>query len=114
MPGLNIAVVGGGIGGPCAAIALAQNGHKVTVYERTATTDVGFAFRITPNSDLCLKYLGVDTVDGGAVPANTTRLMDHMGNVKLELRENTDAAKAKKATSVFAYRVSAEAIEREE
>ncbi|KAJ9606223.1 hypothetical protein H2200_009184 [Cladophialophora chaetospira] len=104
---LNIAVVGGGVGGPCAALGLAQNGHHVTLYECATSTDgVGFAFRITPNSDRCLRSLGVDTVLGGAVIANSGRLMDAVGLVTAEFRENTDLGKAKKGTSVFAYRPS--------
>jgi 2-polyprenyl-6-methoxyphenol hydroxylase-like FAD-dependent oxidoreductase len=103
---MRITIIGGGIGGPAAAIGLAQNGHAVTLYERAASLEgVGFAFRITPNSDRCLKHLGIDTVDGGAVTANTSRMMDHRGNVTFENRENTDPDKAKKGTSVFAYRV---------
>lgn len=103
---LNIAVVGGGVGGPCAAIALAQNNHHVALYERATSTDgVGFAFRITPNSDRCLKFLGIDTMEGGAVPANTGRLMNWKGDIIAEFRENTDPEQAKKGASVFAYRV---------
>ncbi|KAK5178166.1 hypothetical protein LTR44_009472 [Exophiala sp. CCFEE 6388] len=100
-----IAVIGGGIGGPACAIGLAQNGHNVTLYERASSLEsVGFAFRITPDSDLCLKYLGIDTMDGGAVVANTSRMMDYKGNVIFENKENTDSEKAKKGSSVFAYR----------
>ena len=102
---LNIAVVGGGVGGPCAAMGLAQNGHRVTLYELTASKDgVGFAFRITPDSDRCLKFLGIDTVLGDAVIANSGRVMDAEGHIAAEFRENTDLDKAKKGTSVFAYR----------
>ena len=95
MPPLNIAIIGAGIGGPCAAIGLAQNGHTVTLYERaTSTAGVGFAFRITPNSDRCLKFLGIDTNDGGAVVANSSKIMNCKGEVVAEVRENVDAEKA--------------------
>jgi len=104
---LNIAIVGGGVGGPAAAIGLARNGHNVTLYERleNCLDGVGFAFRIMPNSDLCLKFLGIDTVAGGAVTANPGRMMTYDGTVVGEIKENTDPEKAKKAASVFAYRV---------
>ncbi|KAL8693269.1 MAG: hypothetical protein Q9218_001870 [Villophora microphyllina] len=106
MAPLKIAIVGAGIGGPAVAIALARNGHKVTLYDRlTNTSEVGYAFRITPNSDRCLKYLGVDTIAGGAVAANSGRLMDKSGRPVHGITENTDAEKAKRGTSVFAYRV---------
>ena len=106
MPRLDIAIVGGGIGGPCAAIGLAQNGHSVTLYERATTTGgVGFAFRIMPNADRCLKSLGIDTNQGGAVIANSSKLMSTKGEIIAKIRENADIEKAKKGASVFAYRV---------
>ena len=105
MAPLKIIIVGAGIAGPAAAIGLARNGHHVTIYERsTLGTEVGYAFRITPNSDRCLKYLGIDTVAGGAVAANSGRIFNPQGEIVFENYENTDVEKAKKAASVFAYR----------
>ncbi|KAI4125168.1 MAG: hypothetical protein LQ338_004423 [Usnochroma carphineum] len=105
MAPFNIAIIGAGIGGPAAAIGLARNGHKVTVYERsTKTSEVGYAFRITPNSDRCLKHLSVDTIAGGAVAATSGCLMDAEGNVLREFTENAGVEEAKRGTSVFAYR----------
>jgi len=102
---LTVAVVGAGVGGLAVAAALARNGHRVTIYERAkSTTDVGFAFRLGPNSDRCLKYLGIDTVAGGAVAANSMRMVDANGDVIAERTENEDAEKAKDGTSVFAFR----------
>ena len=106
MAPLKIIIVGAGIGGLAAAIGLARNGHQVTIYERsTSTTDIGYAFRITANSDRCLKHLGIDTIAGGAVAANSNRMFNAQGQVTLEWTENKDAEKAKRGTSVFAYRV---------
>ena len=106
MAPLNIIIVGAGIGGLAVATGLARNGHKVTVYERlTSGSEVGYAFRITANSDRCLKHLDIDTVAGGAVAANSSRMFDAQGQVLMTLLENADAEKAKRATSVFAYRV---------
>ena len=106
MAPLNIIIVGAGIAGPAAAIGLARNGHNVTIYERsTSTSEVGYAFRLTPNSDRCLKYLGIDSIAGGAVSANVVRSLDAEGKILMEVRENEDADKAKTGTSVFAYRV---------
>ena len=105
MAPLKIVVVGAGIAGPAAAIGLARNGHHVTIYERsTSGTEVGYAFRITPNSDRCLKYWGIDTVAGGAVAANSGRIFNAQGDLITQIDENTDAENTKKATSVFAYR----------
>ena len=102
---LKIVIVGAGIGGPAAAIGLARIGHDVTIYERSnSTSEVGYAFRLTPNSDRCLKYLNIDTVVGGAVSANTVRAYNADGELVREIHENQDSEKVKKGTSVFAYR----------
>lgn len=78
----------------------------MTIYERAkSTSEIGYAFRITPNSERCLTYLGIDAQAGGAVSANTRRHMNAEGEVEHEVNENKDAGKAKKGTSVFAYRV---------
>jgi salicylate hydroxylase len=107
MTNLKILIIGAGIGGPACAIGLARNGHEVTMYERaTKTGGVGYAFRITPNSDRCLKHLGIDAEAGGACAANSGRMMDIKGNVIKKMKENEDKTQVKKATSVFAYRVS--------
>ena len=106
MAPLNIVVVGAGIGGLAVATGLARNGRRVTAYERlTSGSEVGYAFRITANSDRCLKHLDIDTVAGGAVAANTSRMFNAQGQILMTLLENEDAEKAKRATSVFAYRV---------
>ena len=112
MAPLKIVIVGAGIGGLAAAIGLARNGHQITVYERlSSTSEVGYAFRITPNSDRCLKYLGIDTVAGGAIAANSNRLFNAQGQVLYHFKENKDAEKAKRGTSVFAYRVLLSSID---
>ncbi|KAL9584758.1 MAG: hypothetical protein Q9212_001923 [Teloschistes hypoglaucus] len=112
MAPLKIAIVGAGIGGPAAAIALARNGHHVTLYDRLQnTSEVGYAFRITPNSDHCLKHLGVDTIAGGAVAANSGRMMNKDGEVVHVTTENTDSKEAKHSASVFAYRLHQQLME---
>ena len=106
MAPLQIIVVGAGIGGLVAAAGLARNGHRVTVYERlSSATEIGYAFRITANSDRCLKLLGIDTIAGGAVAANSSRMFNAQGEIILDFKENSDTEKAKRGTSVFAYRV---------
>ena len=106
MAPLRIIVVRARIGGLVAAAGLARNGHRVTVYERlSSSTEIGYAFRITANSDRCLKLLGIDTIAGGAVAANSNRMFNARGEVVFDFKENSDTEKAKRGTSVFAYRV---------
>ncbi|MBD1551595.1 FAD-dependent monooxygenase [Pseudomonas typographi] len=60
MSSLNIAIVGAGIGGLCAAIALRTAGHQVTVYEQAkAFMRVGADINLTPNAVRALDGLGV-------------------------------------------------------
>jgi len=56
-----IAVIGGGIGGLTAALALAARGAIVTVYEQApALKEVGAGLQITPNGARVLNALGLD------------------------------------------------------
>lgn len=56
----NIAIVGGGIGGLCAAIALTQRGQDVRVFEQaTRFGRVGADINLTPNAVRALDGLGV-------------------------------------------------------
>ncbi len=63
--GLNFCVVGGGIGGLAAALALRQRGAQVTVLEQNAAlTEVGAGLQISANGMAVLRALGV----AGEVP----------------------------------------------
>jgi 2-polyprenyl-6-methoxyphenol hydroxylase-like FAD-dependent oxidoreductase len=66
--GLRIIIVGGGIGGLTAAIALRNQGHHVAVYEQSRfANEIGAAIHMTPNAMGALKYIGIDPRDAGAV-----------------------------------------------
>lgn len=55
-----ILVVGGGIGGLTAAVALAKVGHRVTVLERAGSfAEVGAGIQLAPNATRVLDRLGV-------------------------------------------------------
>lgn len=57
---LDIILVGAGLGGLATAIALTQNGHKVTIYEQTPMLgEVGAGIQIPPNSTRLLFKLGL-------------------------------------------------------
>ncbi|AIX73798.1 monooxygenase [Pantoea sp. PSNIH4] len=53
-------VIGGGIGGMCAALALEKSGYQTEVYEAVSEIKpVGAAISIWPNGVKCLNYLGL-------------------------------------------------------
>ena len=56
-------IVGAGIGGLAAAIALRQAGWNVRLFERAATArELGFGLGISPNAIAALRRLGVADV----------------------------------------------------
>jgi 2-polyprenyl-6-methoxyphenol hydroxylase-like FAD-dependent oxidoreductase len=58
---LSVAVIGAGIGGLAAAVALRQAGHHVTVYEQAARfARIGAGIQMMPNSMKVLRRLGVE------------------------------------------------------
>jgi len=62
---LNVVIVGCGIGGLAAAIALQRHGHHVTVYERSHfATEVGASISVAANGTKFLDEWGVDCVAG--------------------------------------------------
>lgn len=60
IPQAPVAIVGAGIGGLCAALALAQQGVRSVVFERVpALTEVGAGIQLSPNAMRVLARLGV-------------------------------------------------------
>ncbi|MGO4705865.1 FAD-dependent oxidoreductase [Microvirga sp. 2MCAF38] len=60
MTGLSFAVVGAGIGGLTTALALARQGHTVTLIERrTGFSEVGAGLQLSPNASRILIGLGL-------------------------------------------------------
>lgn len=57
----HIAIVGGGIGGTCAAILLQQRGYGCTVYEQApAYARVGAGINLAPNSTRIFRAMGLE------------------------------------------------------
>lgn len=65
---LNVAIVGGGIGGLAAAISLRRAGHKVTIYERADFAgEVGASISCAANGSRWLHQWNVDIPKGDPV-----------------------------------------------
>ena len=57
---MKIVIIGGGIGGLTAALALSQNAHDITVFERSAgIREIGAGVQISPNAGRLLHSLGL-------------------------------------------------------
>ncbi len=60
MPTMRIGIVGAGIGGLTAAIALSADGHTVTVFEQSGRLgEIGAGIQLSPNATRVLDHLGV-------------------------------------------------------
>ncbi|KAI1609206.1 salicylate hydroxylase [Exophiala viscosa] len=67
-PGLQVGVVGAGVAGLSAAIALRRIGHKVEIFERSLfKNENGAAVSIPPNGGRILKHWGFDSVKAGGI-----------------------------------------------
>jgi 2-polyprenyl-6-methoxyphenol hydroxylase-like FAD-dependent oxidoreductase len=74
---LDIAVVGAGIAGLAAAIALRRAGHRVRVYERSAmNNEVGAAINVPPNAARFLVRWGLDPRAERFVRAGPVQFLD--------------------------------------
>lgn len=64
---LEILIVGAGIGGLTAAIALRKQGHNVQIFEQSRfATETGAALHLAPNANGILRRLGLFPEDFGA------------------------------------------------
>lgn len=71
---LHILIVGAGIGGLTAALALRRRGHNVEVYEKSRLAqEAGAAIHLAPNANGLLRRLGLRAEEHGAVECNGMR-----------------------------------------
>ncbi|KAK1996650.1 FAD dependent oxidoreductase [Colletotrichum falcatum] len=103
---LDIAIIGGGIAGLTAAIALRRAGHPVTIYEKSAlNNEIGAAINVQTNASRPLLALGMDPVRARFVTARGSRRV--MGDTLKPVHELDLGAVADKYGSpwYFAHRV---------
>ena len=72
---LKILIVGAGIGGLTAAIALRNQGHDVQIFEQShLATETGAAIHLAPNANGLLRRLGIFAEEFGANPMERVSL----------------------------------------
>ncbi|KAI1194813.1 hypothetical protein F5X97DRAFT_327175 [Nemania serpens] len=94
---MKVVIVGAGIGGLGAAVALTRAGHDVEVYERSLfRNEVGAAIHVQPNSTRVLKSWGCDLTTLSAVPCES---IDSYSGTDLNLIDKTAIRRELQAAS---------------
>lgn len=84
---LKVLVIGAGIGGLSAAIALRQQGHQVEIYEKSRlASEVGAAVHCAPNCTALLNRMGIYPETFGATRYESIKFHDKNTNVLFSSR----------------------------
>ncbi|KAF1961722.1 FAD/NAD(P)-binding domain-containing protein [Byssothecium circinans] len=76
-PAMNVGIVGAGIAGLAAAIALRRAGHEVEVFEKSSfKREIGAAILLTPNGNRVLRRWGFDFEKAGGVDFGQWRFVN--------------------------------------
>ena len=84
-----IAIIGAGIGGAAAALALAQRGFESRIFEQAEElNEVGAGLTVGPNANFALNALGLeDELDAIAKPTSNVATLDYKTGAKLAFVE---------------------------
>ncbi|KAF2107134.1 hypothetical protein BDV96DRAFT_305823 [Lophiotrema nucula] len=87
---MDVAIVGAGVAGLGAAIALRRAGHTVTIYEKSHfRNEIGAAILITPNGNRILRHWGFDFEKARPVDFKQFRWCDGSAGGQLEVKAST-------------------------
>ncbi|WP_093117152.1 FAD-dependent monooxygenase [Salinihabitans flavidus] len=92
LSGIKIRIIGAGVGGLAAGLALAQRGAVVSVFEQAGViSEVGAGIQVGPNGVAVLRALGLESaLREGAIRARAVELRDHRAGARV-LRLDLDA-----------------------
>ncbi|PLB52241.1 FAD/NAD(P)-binding domain-containing protein [Aspergillus steynii IBT 23096] len=80
---LDVLIIGAGIAGLTAAIALGKQGHRVVILEKSRfARETGAAIYMPPNCTALLQWMGISPSEFGGTLLHRMQQYDHRGNVK--------------------------------
>ncbi|KAF2100650.1 FAD/NAD(P)-binding domain-containing protein [Rhizodiscina lignyota] len=92
---LQVGIVGAGVAGLAAAIALARTGHHVQIFEKSSfKNEIGAAITLSPNANLILERWGFDFKAAGETAKCQFRRL-HWKTMNLEFQDSFDHVQAK-------------------
>ncbi|OQE12794.1 hypothetical protein PENFLA_c062G08054 [Penicillium flavigenum] len=102
---LKVLIVGAGIGGLTAAIALRNQGHDIQIFEKShLATETGAAIHLAPNSNGLLQRLGIFAEQFGANPMERLTEYSATGELQREI-DLTESNKKWQLPWLLAHRI---------